>query len=83
MADSLKFWVTYVVLVTAVLVIGWNQPLRYRFMTKQEVAEIYASTPAPKPGSWMWDSDRKSTLDRGAYGRSEGSGYASPRYFSR
>jgi hypothetical protein len=84
MPDSFKFWITYVVLVTAVLVIGWNQPLRYRFMSKQEVAAMYASTPPPPPGAWMWEANRSSKLDRGAYGRRTSSGYApSPYYYSR
>jgi len=76
MEDSFKFWILYIVLVTAVLVIGWNQPLRYRFMSKDEIAAIHAPTPAPQRGEWMWNKEDRSTmLERGAYGRRTGTGY--------
>lgn len=68
MSDSVKFWITYVVLVTAILAIGWNQPLRYRFMSREEIAMMDSVTPAPKQGAWMWETKRSSKLDRGAYG---------------
>jgi hypothetical protein len=60
----------YAVIVVAVLTVGWKQPLSYRFMSKQEIEAIHAPTPAPaKPGAWMWDSSKRSKLDRGAYNR--------------
>ena len=75
MQDSLKFWILYAVMVAAILVVGWNQPLRYRFMSKEDIASLHASTPAPQPGEWMWKGDRSSKLDRGAYGRRPNSGF--------
>ena len=69
MVDDLKFWGTYAVLVMLVLIVGWRQPLRYRFMTKEEIAAYEAppSTPIPAATPWMWDEMRANKLERGAY----------------
>jgi hypothetical protein len=69
MHDSIKFWTLFAVVAVAILVVGWKQPLRYRFMTKQEIASINAPEPTPPPkGAWMWDtSKRGSKLDHGGY----------------
>jgi hypothetical protein len=64
MLDDLKFWGGYAVLVAIVIAIGWRQPLRYRFMSKKEIAAIEA-TPAPTP--WNLDPTRKTKLDQGPY----------------
>ncbi|HET6407767.1 MAG TPA: hypothetical protein VFG14_07790 [Chthoniobacteraceae bacterium] len=74
MADSLKFWVTYVILVAAVLAIGWHKPLRYRFMSKEEIAKLEAPVVVKAdPTPWIWDSKRATSLDRGPYrGRAAG-----------
>jgi hypothetical protein len=83
MFDSNKFWMTFIILVTLTLMIGWNQPLSYRFMSKGEikVVEEGVATPTPPPtGSWMWERDRATKLDRGAYGRRASDGWSVRRY---
>jgi len=71
MSDSIKFWALFGAITVAILVVGWKQPLSYRFMSKKEIESLSAPTPAPPPkGSWMWDSSKRSTqLDRGSYNR--------------
>ncbi|MHA3774543.1 hypothetical protein ACXR0O_23715 [Verrucomicrobiota bacterium sgz303538] len=54
-----------------IVITGWNEPLKYRFMSH---AEIYAlENPAPATtttdNSWMWEKGRSGTLNRGAYKR--------------
>lgn len=56
-----------------VILLGWNEPLKYRFMSR---AEIYAlenpvrPVPAPQAnGSWMTNPGRRTQLDRGPYNR--------------
>lgn len=66
-----------------VILLGWNEPLKYRFMSR---AEIYAlENPAQtKDNSWMWDQNRKSKLERGAYNKSGGvTGYGAGAYWGR
>ena len=69
-------WLLYFVIVAAILFVGWNEPLRYRFLSR---AAIYAiehpeppptPPPAPKPvtpvpGAWMTDPKRTTQLDGG------------------
>ena len=75
----MRFALLSVVLIGALLLIGWRQPLRYRFMSK---ADIYAlehpTTPTPIPTRiaqvtpappWMWDPSRRTPLDKGSYNR--------------
>ena len=71
MLDSLKFLVVYVLMVGAILMIGWDQPLRYRFMSREEIAAINAPpAPTPKPGTWMWDSTKRGNqLERRPYAK--------------
>ena len=48
-----------------IVLLGWNEPLKYRFMSR---VEIYAleNPPTTPGGTWMWQKS-KGTLDRGAY----------------
>jgi len=70
MLDSLKFLVVYVLMVCAILMVGWDQPLRYRFMSREEIAALNAPDPTPKPGTWMWDSSKRGNqLERRPYAR--------------
>jgi hypothetical protein len=69
-------------IVALVLLLGWNEPLKYRFMSR---ADIYAleNPPQAAPGSdttWMWDKSRQGKLDRSPYNRSSSS---SSGYFGR
>ena len=48
----------YVALVVAILRCGWDEPLRYRFMTPQQVAATKAAAlppPTPTPTPWILD----------------------------
>jgi hypothetical protein len=69
MVDDLKFWGTYALLVAIVLLVGWRQPLQYRFMSKKEIAEYESPsiTPTPAPTPWNLDSKRSTKLDQGPY----------------
>ena len=70
MLDSLKFITVYVLMVTAILMIGWDQPLRYRFMSREEIAAMNTPVPTPKPGTWMWDSAKRGNqLERRPYAK--------------
>lgn len=73
MNDRFLFWLGYPVVVIAVFWIGWKQPLRYRFMTRQEIMAAEGgvirpgATPVevaatPKPTPWMWDRNRPDPL---------------------
>ncbi len=87
MADNLKFWSIYLLIVGAVLYTGWRQPISYRFMS---AAEIYAlehpvdpvAVAAAQATPWMWDPNRKTKLDRGPYNgnSSTGPSYNYTRY---
>ncbi len=69
-----------------VVILGWNEPIKYRFMSR---AEIYAleNPQVAAPGSdksWMWDKTRKGKLDQGAYNRSSGvTTYGGGGFFGR
>ncbi len=76
--------VALIIILLAIVAIGWNEPLRYRFMSS---ADIYALENPPKETpppmsvvthtvtvpvasptpNWMWDPNRKTSLDGGAY----------------
>jgi len=64
----LVFWLVVGAIVAAILFFGWRQPLRYRFMSRQEIYALeHPATPSPGT-PWMWDPARNTKLDRGAYG---------------
>lgn len=69
-----------------IIILGWNEPLKYRFMSR---AEIYAmeNPTQTTPGadkSWMWDQSRRTKLDRGAYNRNSSvTGYGAGAYWGR
>lgn len=64
-----------------VVVAGWNEPLRYRFMSRQEIAAVETPPVAePVNKDWMWDRAKRTRLDHGAYGSSRsGAGMQSYR----
>jgi hypothetical protein len=82
MVDDLKFWTVYAILVVAVLIVGWRQPLRYRFMSKQEIAQLEAPKIEAQPTPWMWDTKRATKLDNGPY-RDRSTERRAMYYFSR
>jgi hypothetical protein len=82
MADQLKFWTIYLLILGAVLFTGWRQPISYRFKSQAEIHALEnPSTPSPST-PWMWNANRKTMLDREAYSRggSTGPNYRSNTY---
>ena len=55
--------VVFIAICIAILFIGWNEPLRYRFMSSQEIAAI-ENPPSPGlPPPWIEGRYRGSRLD--------------------
>ncbi len=71
--SNLFFGIGYLVVIAAVLRLGWDQPLRYLLLSNEEIAAIEhpapppvpTATPPPKPtpAAWMQDASRKNPLD--------------------
>ena len=58
--------VIFLAICFAILAIGWNEPLRYRFLSAREIEEIERppATPAPEPTpSWIEGRYGGSKLD--------------------
>lgn len=59
--------VAVLTLAAGIIALGWNEPLRYRFLSAQEIEEIEHPIPivesTPTPGAWMNDPSRKTMLD--------------------
>ena len=66
MTDSINRWLLFTAMLGVILLFGWKQPLRYRFMSPQQ---IYAEEhPAPTPAAPAWMAEQQRTLlDRGPY----------------
>ena len=66
-------WLAYLAVVAALVFVGWNEPLRYRFLSRAEIHAIeHPATPppapkpvTPKPGAWMSEPTRTTKLDGG------------------
>jgi hypothetical protein len=75
MIESAFKWLLYFAAVAGVLYLGWNEPLRYRFMSRAEIDEtehpvFVEPTPIPKKaGHWMWDGNPRTSLDIQPYKR--------------
>ena len=70
----------FLAIVGAILFVGWNQPLRYRFLSQRDIdliehpvtpppvgrrpAEV---TPNPTRPSWIWDRAKENPLDNRPY----------------
>ena len=53
---------------TAIIIIGWNEPLRYRFMSPSQIAEVEGDREEPERQEWRSTSSLKGTaLDRAPY----------------
>jgi hypothetical protein len=62
-------------IVGVVVLLGWNEPLKYRFMSRAEIHALEnpgPSGPPPRGGAWMWQRGDDGKLDRGAYNRTGG-----------
>jgi hypothetical protein len=72
MKESVTFWSIVLFIATAIVALGWRQPLSYRFMSSQEVYALeHPETPVPVPAMetpqpWMWDPKRSTRLDQPA-----------------
>ena len=69
-----------VALLGLVVMVGWNEPIRYRFLTKAELAELeHPPDPAPAAlpvhdGAWMRDPNYRTALEKNTIlGRPEAS----------
>lgn len=77
MVDNIRFWFIVLCVIAAILFVGWKQPLRYRFLSAQEINLIEnPEPPAPPPpptlptgkdNTWMFDPRRQTSLDRESY----------------
>ena len=50
--------VIFIAVCTVLLSVGWNEPLRYRFLTSQEIAEIEGPLATPVPVVPLWFASR-------------------------
>lgn len=80
--DNLKFWSVFALLAGLIVFLGWRQPLRYRFMSAKEIAELHAPPPVPTPTPWIWDPNRSTKLDRDPYNQRGYSADPSRRRYS-
>ena len=67
--DNIKFFSVVGVVIAAILIVGWRQPIRYRFMSRAEIEALERPPSMASPTPWMWDKSRSTTLDRPAYHR--------------
>ena len=73
MAARIGGWLLYFAILAALVFVGWNEPLRYRFLSRAAINEIeHPATPppapkpvTPKPGAWMSEATRTTKLDAG------------------
>lgn len=70
MVAKIAGWLAYFAVVAALVFVGWNQPLRYRFLSQSAIYAIeHPAMPppavTPKPGAWMSDPARTTKLDAG------------------
>jgi hypothetical protein len=73
----------FLAIVGIILFIGWNQPLRYRFLSQRDIDLIehppapptprpvvrtnQPATPNPERPSWIWDRAKENPLDGRPY----------------
>ncbi len=81
MAAKIGGWLLYLAVVGGLIFVGWNEPLRYRFLSRAAIDAIENPPPpptpppdptkaTPPPGAWMKDPTRTNPLET----RSGGSG---------
>lgn len=49
MGDSFRFWFGYFAIVAGILFVGWNEPIRYRFMSQKEISLEESPIVVPTP----------------------------------
>ena len=65
MVGSILCWLAYCAAVIGVIWVGWNEPIKYRFMSREDI-DLLEHPPGPPPAPvtpWMWDPNRKTGLD--------------------
>lgn len=68
-------------ILSVVVLLGWNEPLKYRFMSREEIYALEnPERENPNSGAWMW-SKGSGPLDKGAYNRTGGSRSNYPPYY--
>ena len=70
MVAKIAGWLAYFTVVSALIFVGWHQPLRFRFLSQAAIYAIeHPATPppavTPKPGAWMSETTRTTKLDGG------------------
>lgn len=65
--EKIVHLIVFLAICGAVLFLGWNEPLSYRFMTPQQIATVESrvATPQPTP-NWIHTEKRRSPLDEPA-----------------
>jgi hypothetical protein len=64
MIDLISKCLLFAASVAVILIVGWRQPLRYRFMTHQQIySEQHPAPPPPTQPAWMAEKER-TLLDR-------------------
>lgn len=67
MIENLKFWTVFALIVAVIIAVGWNQPLRYRFMSAEEIYAIeHPEPPAELQPEWMRTQIKRSRLEEPA-----------------
>ena len=64
-AASLVRLLILLLILAAIIFAGWNEPLRNRFVSPQEI-EAFNEPPPARDADWMWEPGR-TAVDRGAY----------------
>lgn len=78
-AAKISGWLLYFACVAGVIWVGWNEPFKYRFMSRTDISaletQVRAVSATPKPGAWMFSSSGRTLLDRGSYRADSGPGH--------
>ena len=58
-------WLLYLLFLAAVIFLGWDQPLKVHFLSKEAAAaSMAASAQGGSSGAWMYDKSRYDALAR-------------------
>ena len=82
LAAKISHLLVFLAIVGLMLFVGWNQPLRYRFLSQRDIDLIEhpptpppvvrkplppGATPIPVRPSWIWDRAKENPLDNRPY----------------